>query len=389
MFNNLGATQTHIVDKEAIIDDEIRNYAKNKFTLVSGNINLIKNEFTDELFVLEWFKYILESNNKGVLQTLKKYFVQFNFPIKKNSSQTEYYKLATLRGKNTSKIPEATGIDLKEPQKLQLKLHSGTIGHIPVLIVPNRFDFISIIQALCYKNEPVIIPESMGAAMIKGINNWTKIQNLKDNFIINSPVENWNYHFKHNVIPNKDLYQDKIIVLSDIPYSGVPSSSLGIDENEWKGISLKIRLEHEYAHYFTLRKFGVMANNMHDELIADYAGICAGYGAFNLEWFLKCIGLEKYPNYRSGARLENYKGAPTLSDAAFEVLKEIVFKAAHNIHTFDLKIKNRLDIDVKTSVLTALCFTNILEMAKDDGSEILHSNFLNLINQNYTISKTA
>lgn len=384
MSNILNSTQAHMVNKEATINEEIRIYTNNKFTLINNDINIVKNEFTDEPFVLDWFKYILESNNKGVLHTLKKCFVQFNFPIKKNSSQTEYYKRATLRGENLSQIPEAIGINLKEPQKLQLKLHQGTVGHIPVLIVPNRSDFIAIIQALCYKNEPVEISDSMGAAMIKGINNWTKIQTLKDDFITNNSAQNWNYHFKNSVIPDKDLYQDKIIVLSAIPYSGVSSCSIGIDENEWKNVSLKIRLEHEYAHYFTLRKFGVMANNIHDEFIADYAGICAGYGRFNLEWFLKFMGLENYPEYRIGARLENYLGRPKLSNAAFDTLKEIIFKVTHNIYEFDLKVKKRDTKNNKENILMSLCLTSVLEMAQKDGAEILYSNFLKLINRNST-----
>jgi len=385
MINNMHSITEqsflHSLSKDIKVQKEILAYSNNKFVLEDNNIIHFNKDIKDDPFVADWFTYAVEAKKIGVPQTLKNYIVQLNFPIKEGISQTEYYRQATLQGKKTSIIPEAKGIILKEPQKMELKVYKSIAGHIPVLIVPNRFDFLSIIQALCHKNEPAKIPDSMGAAMIKGVNNWSKIQMLKNNFILNNPTQNWAHHFKNNVIPNKDLYQDKIIVLSDILYSGIPADCVDIDVNKWKEISLQIRLEHECAHYFTLRKFGVMTNSMHDELIADYAGICASYGAFNIEWFLKFIGLENYPTYRSGGRLENYLGTPKLSKEAFEVLKEIVYKAAHNIYKFDLKIKNKRDIEVQKNILTSLCLTNILKMAKEDGAEILYSTFFRLINK--------
>ena len=46
-----------------------------------------------------------------------------------------------------------------------------------------------------------------------------------------------------------------------------------------------------------------MRNNLHDELIADYAGITAAIGHYRAAWFLRFLGLEDYPTYRPGGRL--------------------------------------------------------------------------------------
>lgn len=356
------------------VKDEILAYAKNKFSSVKGQaFNHSKSSLKDEEFVIDWIDYLQESKTKGVFQTLQSHLVQLNFPIAQNLSQSDCYKSATLRGKKINEIPEATGLILAAPNKLELKIHHSIAGKIPVLVVEQDDDFKTLIRALCHKNEPVDLPKSMGAAMINGINNWSKIRVLKEQFTLNNPSSDWNNHFKQHVIPNKSLYQDKLIILSKKAYSGVQAETLSQDPKEWKNVSLKIRLEHECAHYYTLRQFGVMANNMHDEIIADYAGICGAQGSYNPEWFLRFIGLENYPKYRRGARLENYLGSPALSQSAFEVLKNIIYKAVINIYKFDRKIENRKDPDVKIATINSLSLTGILEMAQENGSETLHA----------------
>jgi AraC-like DNA-binding protein len=91
---------------------------------------------------------------------------------------------------------------------------------------------------------------------------------------------------------------------------------MGLDEQEWLQLSLIIRLEHECIHYLTSRLFNLMRNNLLDELIADYGGIVAACGYYRADWFLRFLGLESFPDYRAGGRLENYHHAITLSDVA-------------------------------------------------------------------------
>ncbi|MEH2229412.1 MAG: hypothetical protein V7K71_07160 [Nostoc sp.] len=105
---------------------------------------------------------------------------------------------------------------------------------------------------------------------------------------------------------------------------------------EWLRLSLIIRLEHECCHYFTRRVFGSMRNNVLDELIADYQGIvAANNGRYRADWFLRFVGLEKFPNYQEGGRLENYRGNPALSDGAFRILQVFVKQAAENLEIFN------------------------------------------------------
>ena len=85
-----------------------------------------------------------------------------------------------------------------------------------------------------------------------------------------------------------------------------------------------------------------MRNNLLDELIADYRGIVASSGCYRADWFLRFLGLESFPHYREGGRLQNYRGQPTLSDGAFKILQALVKAAAENLQHFDAEYASEL-----------------------------------------------
>jgi hypothetical protein len=78
-----------------------------------------------------------------------------------------------------------------------------------------------------------------------------------------------------------------------------------------------------------------MRNNLLDELMADYAGLVGAVGRFPAAWFLRFLGLEDFPRYRAGGRLDIYRGTPPLSDGAFRVLQRLIREAALSLERFD------------------------------------------------------
>ena len=160
--------------KETSVLEELLSYTRNAF--VQGSDLITPSSLTDEPQVTTWERYIAEARDYGVYRTLKKYLVQFQFEIKENISQTTDYKKATLQGASTQGMVDAQGLKLQEPEQLQLFLYPSLAGKLPVIITPNRFDFQAIVQALSYRNEPHALPTSMGAAMIKGLNNWDRLR---------------------------------------------------------------------------------------------------------------------------------------------------------------------------------------------------------------------
>lgn len=308
-------------------------------------------------------QYVEKSVSQGAFNILQSKLVQLQFPVKNGISQTEGYKNVTLRGKPNTQPYE---LHLIDPDGISLEVYiSNLIGKVPVLKIPNDTDFATLVCALSNRNEPRHIPQSMGASFINGINNWDRIYQLKRIFQVQNPHGNWSEEFRRNILPFRELYQDQLILLSAKPYSNVSSEVLGLDKRIWKSYSLKIRLDHECAHLFTLKHYGQIANNLHDEVIADYVGISSALGIFNSSWFLFFMGMENFPNYREGGRLQNYTNQ--LSDDAFKVLQIIVKQAAENIAFFDQFLNEPKNVNDGLNRIKSICECGLLNMAMDDG----------------------
>lgn len=346
--------------------EELLAYNHNVFE--HSRSNSIKFPLDSEAHVSAWEEYAATARKVGAFKTLKHVLVQLRFPVQEGISQTEAYRAATRKGMAVP--PEATGLVLKQPEKLQLTVHQSLAGAIPVLLVGNRADFVSLVQALTMHNEPKPVPASMGACMVAGYNNWERIHKYRQRWEAQNSANgaaNWAAEFGR-LVPRKELYQDRFMILSDGPYSNVSASELGLSEPEWKRLSLIIRLEHECTHYLTRRLFNSMRNHLLDELIADYRGIVAATGHYRSDWFLRFLGLES-PEYREGGRLQSYRGQPPLSDNAFQILQVLVKSAAANLERFDTQQGDRLRTPQGQMLLLSAmtCFT-LEELASQEVS---------------------
>jgi hypothetical protein len=148
---------------------------------------------------------------------------------------------------------------------------------------------------------------------------------------------------------------------------------LGLAPDEWDRQSFTIRLEHECTHYFTRRIFGAMRTNALDELIADYVGLVAAEGCFRADRFLQFMGLEAFPAYRDGGRLQNYLGQPPLSDGAFTILQRLVAAAAVHLEHFDTTHAGELRNDAAAGhMLVALTSLTLEELASNEAEACLY-----------------
>ncbi|HLO48316.1 MAG TPA: hypothetical protein VK211_07845 [Kamptonema sp.] len=362
ILTHYGATPSEV--------EELLAYNNNVFVPVEFD-SLPAFPLSPEPHLETWETYLIQAQQQGVFATLRSQLVQLQFPILAGLSETENYRLATRKGYLTSTMPEATGLVLQHPETLQLNLYESLAGKIPVIIAGCREDFVTLVQALLKRNEPVPIPDSMGAVMVAGYNNWERIRTYRmqwESQQIQLPTEAaWQAEFKQ-LIPQKQRYQDRFIILSSGGYSGVTASDMGMSEQEWLQISLTIRLEHECTHYFTRRLLGSMRNNLMDELIADYRGIVAGNsGNYRADWFMRFLGLEAYPEYRQGGRMENYRGEPPLSAGAFQVLHALVKDAAHNLEKFHRNYAKELsDVLNQGKFIVALTRLTLEELANPE-----------------------
>ena len=320
----------------------------------------------DEESVHEWRAYALASAVSGAWLSIKAHIPQLHFPVRNGMSNNPEYLKATRNGAPVTDMAGATGLELRRPDGLELLIHPTPAGHIPILIAREREDFESLLRAFLYRNEPREIPPSMGAAMIAGFNNWARVAKLRLAFDAAHPTASatdWQEEFGR-IKPQRHLYQDRLILACDSPYSGVTQMD--------RASSLIIRCEHESVHYMTKRLLGSMKNNLLDELIADYAGIVAAAGVFRADWFLRFMGLEDYPRYREGGRFQNYLAGPPLPQDCVGLLRVLLVRAVENLAAFDASHLEQLRSPRGSALMPLVLSRMTLEvLASDRAGEIL------------------
>jgi hypothetical protein len=283
--------------------------------------------------IADWEEYAESAATYGAWNTLRERLVQLRFPVRKGISSEAPYRDATLRGR--APVMAETGLELECPETLELRIHSSLGGRIPVVIPDSRHDFESLVQALTARNEPVPVPPSMGACLVNGLNNWDRIASLRRRWEATPQAHRefstWAEQFR-SIVPQTHLYKDRIIILSRGAYSDVAAHTVGVEEHEWLEQSLAIRLEHECIHALTLRVFGSLRHDLLEELVADWAALIRVRGRYEPQLARLFLGLEGESSFRSGGRLEVYRGSPPMSDAAFELMQRI---ARHLIHVLD------------------------------------------------------
>lgn len=291
----------------------------------------------DEPFVAIWEEWARQAAVAGAFPVLRQHLPQLRFPIREGMSRDLGYRAATLRGESPDEIAAATGLELERPASLELALHVGPAGRIPLLIVRHRPDFATVLRALARRNEPVAVPPAQGALMISGYNNWHRLHALRHAWQERPPEQRENATWGdelRQIQARPELYQDRFVLLSDGPYSAVPAADLGLDEAAWREASLALRRDHECAHYLTRRLHGAMRNHLLDELVADYAGMKGAFGHYRADWQLRFLGIAD-TGYRPGGRLDLYRGEPALSEESFAGLQSLARAAARSLERFD------------------------------------------------------
>jgi len=348
-------------DEEAA---ELLAYAENKFKIPEV---LPRFPLPDEPFVDVWRNYAEWTAEAGSIEPVRFKLLQLAFPVETGISEDGVYQAATRKGVVPA-VAVRGGALLQHPEACRITIYDSFAGGIGILTAEYRADFETLVRVFTSKNELVPVRTSMGATMVSGYNNWHRIRLRKEEFLSSGGTEHgWLAEFSR-VKAQRELYQDRFIVLSNGPYSGVQACSLGLDDEEWIARSRTIRLEHECAHYFTRRVFGSMQNNLLDEMMADYAGLRSAFGYFRAEWMLRFLGLECYPEYREGGRLQNYRGAPPLCDGAFRRLMQLVRQAAWNVEEFDSSVGPYCSIP---RALVAIASMTIDELAAGGAPRML------------------
>lgn len=334
---------------EIALSAEMAAYDQPGYTL-PGRLRL---PLPDEPHIAAWSQYIAQAAQDGAWVVLQQRLPQLQFPIAEQMSQHPDYLAATRRGvRPTGKLE----LLLEQPEKLEIFLYGDLAGRIPVIFTPVKSDFRQLVRAIRHKNEPVPLPESIGAMLISGYNNWDRLwayrQKWQESLPEPASEAQWVAEFGR-LTRQPELYRDNFILMSQGNYSNLPAQALGLEATAWEQQSLSIRLVHEYTHYLTRRVFGHLRTHALDELLADYAGLVSTYGCFQLTYFFQFMGLEAYPHFRENGRLAYYR--KQLSDAAFATLQTSLVQAAERLAALKTEaVEHTLAWETAVIVLAAL-----------------------------------
>jgi hypothetical protein len=341
-------------------------YTVNPFD--GGRLAAAQLPLADEPHLEAWADYLRDAAGDGVLPALARRLVQLRFPVAEGISQSEDYRAATRRG--LAPPSGAAGVAVEDPAGIGLVLHRTLAGRIPLVTCRSRSDFVTLVRALSCRNEPEHVPGAMGACIVSGLNNWDRVararRRLEEERGAPFDETGWTAAFR-TIAADKSRYQDRLILLSREPYSGVPASAIGMPDDEWRAHSVVIRGEHECTHYFTLRVFGVMRNNLLDEIIADFAGLARAFGRYEARLELRCLGLESFPDYRAGGRFENYLKTPPVPPDAVATLQGLVVRAVHAIEAASRGADLSLPSE-RARFVVALAGATLVELARSDGA---------------------
>jgi hypothetical protein len=352
-----------------------------------GGIELGPLPVPDDPMIEAWTDYADRAATDGVWPVLRDTLVQLRFPIRAGISGEAGYRAATLKGEPP---PAPGGLELADTTGLSLDLHRSVAGTIPVLGVEQRSDFVALVRALTARNEPVPVPDAMGACLVNGLNNWDRIRRWKRRWDALDPGDRkaatWTDEFRR-LIAQPKLYKDRLVILSRGPYSGVAAEHTGLSDDDWRRRSFGIRLEHECTHMLTLQVFGALRHDVLEELVADWVGMVGSGIGYRVDLARRFLGVENFPTFRSGGRLEVYRGEPPVSDAAFEVLQRLAVGA---IATLDELAGNRslpLDDAGTLARLTVALLTLPLEAMVGDGAAVRVRRRLDTLEQALTAAR--
>ncbi len=257
----------------------------------------------------------LPTAGRDLYQRLLQAFPQLAFEPEPGVAASEAWVRAVRRGE----APTAATCPLRAPEALQLRLVSTPAGSLPALVAGCREDFVLLMQLLAHRGEPKPISPSHGASLVQGLPNWERFRALRQEWQRDHPAGDWAQAWPQ-LAARKELYQDRLVLASWGPYSGVAHVP-GLAPAAWQEASLRIRLAHEATHYLTLRAFGRLGHTVLEELVADWVGVGMASQGYSPHVARQFLGLEAQAAGNADGRLRQYVPSG-VSEEAFSFLAQ-------------------------------------------------------------------
>jgi hypothetical protein len=312
--------------------EEVSRYCESRFGTVVAPAPVLP--LADEPHLLDWRRYAAEAGGRP-FEYLRERIPQLWIPVAEGVSKLPAYQDVTLRGLPLDPAAFGGTLKLADPGSVRLMIHEHPAGALPVIVVPRREDFETLVRCLAWRGEPRPISPAVNAQIVTGFVNWDRMRRYRAEWarMVDPGIAEalWPVEMSRVAASERYRYQDRFIIVAVAPYSSATAAELGLSfsEDEWIERSTVLRVEHEFTHYATQRLFGAMSLNLLDETIADFMGVTYVLGTFKAAWFLRFLGLEAWPEVRTTGRAMTYTEG--LSPAGFTLLARLMLRVAKSL----------------------------------------------------------
>lgn len=234
---------------------------------------------------------------RKALETLAKRFPQLYVAPAEGAEE------ANQRARGMGIAPENANLDhFVTSEEDELREVDALAGPVEVLFLKQRCDFEMILQIIGKKSRPEPIARTVGAITYRGLADWGAVAKAHAAYLAQGGTD-WPDEFARLAkIPG--TFRAELVIISEGPYSNVPSSETPYGEEEWLHISREIRLHHECAHVVCRRTMPDDILPVWDEITADTVGLLCAIRRYDVALAARFLGVEA-EGYSDG-RLAEY-----------------------------------------------------------------------------------
>ena len=144
-------------------------------------------------------------------------------------------------------------------------------GAVETLSFGLREDFVTALQILQYRCEPVEISGDVDAALLTGITDWEKIRAHKKAYLATGCTD-WDKELRRFTADRSNC-TSPILLLCEGPYRGLSPEEAGMSAEKWEKVSGSIRRYRELAAYVCAQKWQAKRNPKWDPIMTECIGI--------------------------------------------------------------------------------------------------------------------
>ncbi|MBP3885306.1 MAG: hypothetical protein J6D54_10300 [Olsenella sp.] len=207
----------------------------------------------------------------------------------------------------------------------ELRVVDTPTGPVEALFLRARADFECFLSIMLNDGALVEYDPVVRGIELRGLLDWERVRRERDTYLANGGRK-WEHEFERLATQTR-VFQSNLVVYTDGPYSDVPAGRVSFKDEEWIGVSRKIRLYHECARVVIRRAEPDGVHPIWDEVVGDVVGLLAATGSYDASMAAQFLGITplRYVGGRLGRQLEDatVEEADRISQAVYEAMLRV------------------------------------------------------------------